>query len=51
MEQVELVSRATHNMPQISRLGLSLVADGGEAPTLDIVFVHGLGGHPERTWA
>ncbi|KAI1390068.1 P-loop containing nucleoside triphosphate hydrolase protein [Hypoxylon trugodes] len=34
----------------IADIGFSEVATGGERPSLDIVIIHGLGGHPRRTW-
>lgn len=34
----------------ILEIGISKVSDGGPAPEVDIVFVHGLEGHPEKTW-
>ena len=34
----------------IEDLGLTLLATGGLNPSLDIIFVHGLQGHPEHTW-
>jgi hypothetical protein len=34
----------------IDILGLTLLATGGPSPALDVVFVHGLQGHPEHTW-
>ncbi|KAF6807094.1 nb-arc and ankyrin domain protein [Colletotrichum plurivorum] len=33
-----------------ARYGLYEVAGGGKDPDLDIVFVHGLNGHPFNTW-
>ena len=30
--------------------GLTLLATGGPRPALDVIFVHGLQGHPEKTW-
>ncbi|KAF6826547.1 nb-arc and ankyrin domain protein, partial [Colletotrichum musicola] len=33
-----------------ARYGFCEVAEGGEHPDLDIVFVHGLNGHPFHTW-
>ena len=34
----------------INELGLTLLATGGPRPKLDVVLVHGLQGHPEKTW-
>ena len=34
----------------IDLLGLTLLATGGPKPALDVIFVHGLQGHPEDTW-
>ena|SRR2546421_445992 len=34
----------------IDDLGLPLLATGGPNPTLDVILVHGLHGHPEHTW-
>ena len=34
----------------IELLGLTLLATGGPSPALDVIFVHGLQGHPEKTW-
>lgn len=34
----------------IEVLGLTLLATGGPSPALDVIFVHGLQGHPEDTW-
>ena len=34
----------------IELLGLTLLATGGPNPALDVIFVHGLQGHPEHTW-
>ena len=35
----------------IDDLGLTLLATGGPNPSLDVIFVHGLQGHPKDTWA
>ena len=35
----------------IDDLGLTLLTTGGPLPALDVIFVHGLQGHPEYTWA
>ncbi|KAF7552591.1 hypothetical protein G7Z17_g4200 [Cylindrodendrum hubeiense] len=43
-------STATAIRPSISRYGLTQIATGGDAPEVDFVFVHGLQGHPEKTW-
>ena len=51
MTEMETKTQPAPARPLISTLGLSLVCEGGETgPTVDIVFVHGLGGHPEKTW-
>ncbi|KAG8525757.1 uncharacterized protein KY384_000517 [Bacidia gigantensis] len=34
----------------VEREGFTLLASGGPKPLFDIVFVHGLQGHPELTW-
>ena len=35
---------------EIENRGLTLLATGGPSPALDVVFVHGLQGHPGHTW-
>ncbi|KAI9655123.1 MAG: hypothetical protein M1821_005606 [Bathelium mastoideum] len=35
----------------ISRIGLSEIDDGPETPTALVIFVHGLFGHPYKTWS
>ncbi|KAE8420143.1 hypothetical protein BDV36DRAFT_250155 [Aspergillus pseudocaelatus] len=30
--------------------GMTVLQDGGDDPELDIIFIHGLQGHPESTW-
>ena len=37
------------NIP-VEAEGLTLLATGGDNPLFDIVFIHGLQGHPEHTW-
>ena len=34
----------------VQDIGLTLLATGGPSPELDVLFVHGLQGHPETTW-
>ena len=34
----------------VHKLGFTTLSDGGQNPTIDIVFVHGLQGHPAKTW-
>ena len=34
----------------IEPLGLTLLATGGPNPAMEVIFVHGLQGHPENTW-
>jgi hypothetical protein len=36
---------------RIKALGFTELSDGGEKPLVDVVFVHGLQGHPWKTWA
>ncbi|CZR60232.1 uncharacterized protein PAC_10128 [Phialocephala subalpina] len=31
--------------------GFTSISSGGSSPLVDIVFVHGLGGHPQTTWS
>ena len=35
----------------VSDVGFSTLHDGGLDPQLDIVFIHGLQGHPRETWS
>ena len=35
---------------RVSDQGFTIIRDGGSLPQLDIVFVHGLQGHPRKTW-
>ncbi|KAK8016646.1 hypothetical protein PG993_014835 [Apiospora rasikravindrae] len=39
------------NTRDISSIGLSVIFDPDTEPIVDIVFVHGIQGHPVRTWA
>ncbi|CAO2650032.1 Nn.00g013240.m01.CDS01 [Neocucurbitaria sp. VM-36] len=34
----------------VSQYGLSEIAKGGDTPDFDVVFIHGLQGHPKNTW-
>ncbi len=34
----------------VKKTGFTTLYDGGKNPTVDIVFVHGLQGHPAKTW-
>ena len=34
----------------VTEEGFTTLSDGGQNPTIDIVFVHGLQGHPAKTW-
>ncbi|KAI0097934.1 hypothetical protein GGR51DRAFT_566116 [Nemania sp. FL0031] len=37
--------------PKVLDHGFTVLGDGGEDPVVDIVLIHGLGGHPERSWS
>lgn len=41
---------ATTSSVDISEIGLTVLAEGGSNPVVDIVFIHGLQGHPYKTW-
>ncbi|KAH7350702.1 hypothetical protein BKA65DRAFT_582695 [Rhexocercosporidium sp. MPI-PUGE-AT-0058] len=40
----------TRKFPKVSELGITVLHDGGSDPVADIVFIHGIQGHPRGTW-
>lgn len=37
--------------PHVRDFGFTILHDGGSHPQLDLVFIHGIQGHPRRTWS
>lgn len=46
-----LVGHAKDWKSAVQKIGFTVVGDGGSKPTGDIVILHGLQGHPWKTWA
>ena len=44
------MSEPRSSVPTVQRFGLTVVSDPGKGALVDLVFVHGLNGNPQKTW-
>ena len=45
-----VVEVPTLTRSKVEDLGLTVLVTGGASPAFDVVFLHGIQGHPSKTW-